>query len=167
MSDEEFLCVRCSRHMLTCCQTSEVYATPGDVRRIRAHTGRNDFYERRVPDDPVYLAQDDDPPWREQVFAADGSRRVLRREENGNCTFLGAQGCSLPGDVRPLVCRIYPFLYTAQGIEEKLGEGCPRELLRPKQSLIVALGMDRAAAERWRAQLYEEIKEERACVGDP
>ena len=44
----------------------------------RADTGRDDFYEFRVPD-PVYPDQDDDPIWREHVFRADGSRRMLKR----------------------------------------------------------------------------------------
>jgi uncharacterized protein len=161
MSEDEFLCVRCSRHMKTCCQTSEVYVSPGDVRRIREHTGRNDFYERRVPEDPVYTAEDDDPTWRDNVFADDGTRPVLRRRPDGDCGFLGSAGCVLPLETRPLVCRLYPFLYTARGIEDRLGEGCPKELLRPGQGLISALSMNRAAAERWRTQLYEEILEER------
>ncbi len=49
MSDPEFLCVRCARHMKTCCQTCEIYVSPGDVERISAHTGRRDFYEFRAP----------------------------------------------------------------------------------------------------------------------
>ena len=155
---DEFLCVRCSRHMKTCCQTCEIFTTPGDVQRIEQHIGRSDFYEFRQPANPLYADQDDDPIWRDNVFEADGSRRVLRKQANGDCTFLGSAGCVLPLEVRPLVCRIYPFDYTADGLVDELSEGCPLELLRPGQKLIEALDMNRVDAERWRSQLYAEIQ---------
>ena len=162
MSDQEFLCIRCSRHMKTCCQTSEVYTTPGDVRRIARFTGQDDFTEFRVPADPVYLEQDDDPAWMQNVFRTDKSRRVLRREANGDCTFLGENGCTLPYETRPLVCRLYPFDYNEQGIREELASGCPLELLPPGQELIEALDMNLQRARAWHGQLYEEIREEPA-----
>jgi Fe-S-cluster containining protein len=130
------------------------------VRRIAEHTDRPDFWEYRVPDDAAYADQDDDPIWRDHVFRADGSRRVLKRQANGDCTFLGPQGCVLPLEVRPLVCRIYPYDYTAAGIQDDLSEGCPLELLRPGQGLIEALDMNLRDAERWRSQLYQEIQRE-------
>jgi Fe-S-cluster containining protein len=157
MSDHEFLCVRCARHMKTCCQTREIYATPGDVERIAAHTQQDDFYHYQVPDDPDYLDHDDDPSWRDHVFRDDNSRRVLKRQPNGDCTFLGPQGCVLPLEVRPLVCRLYPYDYTEDGIRDELSQGCPLELVPPGQSLLVALDMKLADAQRWHRQLYEEI----------
>jgi len=63
MSAPEFLCVRCSRHMKTCCQTAEVFVTRGDVRRIEEHTGSRDFAEFRPPANPAYADQDCDPVW--------------------------------------------------------------------------------------------------------
>lgn len=155
---EEFLCVRCSRHMKTCCQTSEVYATPGDVRRIAEWTGRDDFTEFRVPSDPVYLEQDDDPTWARYVFREDNSRRVLKREESGDCTFLGEQGCRLPLETRPLICRMYPYDYNERGLRDELANGCPLELLRPGQELIEVLDMKLDDARRWHEQLYDEIR---------
>lgn len=134
--------------------------TLGDLRRIEVATGRTDFHERRAPTNPAYADQDDDPLWRDRVFAKDGTRRVLRRRANGNCTFLGEAGCVLALEVRPLACRIYPYQYTEAGIHGDLDQGCPRELLRPGQSLIDALGMHRADAERWRDQLYRELLDE-------
>ncbi len=158
---EEFLCVRCARHMKTCCQTSEVYTTPGDVRRIAEFTGKSEFTEFRGADDPVYLEQDDDPVWLENVFRADGSRRVLKRRTNGDCTFLGAQGCVLPLETRPLICRIYPYDYTADGLRERLAQGCPTELIPPGQTLLEALDIQRSDAERWHQQLYQEVLTEK------
>ncbi|MEZ6076608.1 MAG: YkgJ family cysteine cluster protein [Pirellulaceae bacterium] len=156
----DFICVRCSRHMKTCCQTSEVYATPGDVKRIQQHSGRSDFTVFQAPDDPVYLQQDDDPEWLNNVFRADGTRRVLKRHDNGDCTFLGEAGCVLPLEVRPLICRIYPYDYTAAGLREELARGCPLELLPEGQELLEALDISRDDAVRWHALLYEEIKQE-------
>lgn len=148
--------------MQTCCQTSEVYATPGDVERIEAHTGRRDFTEFRAPDDPVYLMQDDDPEWLNHVFQLDGTRRVLKREANGDCTFLGSAGCVLPLETRPIICRLYPFDYTAEGLRDELARGCPTELLAEGQALLEALDISRVDALRWHAQLYREIKAEKS-----
>lgn len=156
----EPLCLRCARQMKTCCQTREIYLTRGDLERIRDHTGRDDFDEFRRPDDPEYLDQDDDPLWRDHVFRADGSRRVLKRQASGDCVFLGQQGCELSLAVRPLVCRLYPFDYTAAGLLPQLAEGCPLELLGPGESLVEALGMRRDQAEAWHRQLYAEVQRE-------
>lgn len=161
MSETEFLCARCARHRKTCCQTAEVYITPGDVERISDHTGRLDFHEFRAIDNPVYAVADDDPVWRDYVFRPDGTRRVLRKQPNGDCTFLGPDGCRLPLDVRPLICRIYPYDYDGDGLLDDLAPGCPLELLPPRQGLIDALGMNRVDAERWHRQLYAEIRLER------
>src|SRR5579864_8093717 len=113
----DFLCVRCARQGKTCCQSCEVYATPADVRRIAAHTGQQDFTEFRPADDPIYVNHADDPTWMKYVFQADGTRRVLKREAEGDCTFLGPHGCRLPLEVRPLVCRIYPYDFTEAGFK--------------------------------------------------
>jgi Fe-S-cluster containining protein len=145
--------------MRTCCQTAEVYVTRGDLLRIEEHTGRTDFSEYRVPENPIYshAEQDDDPVWRDNVFQPDGSRRVLKRQEGGDCTFLGEAGCTLPLEVRPLICRIYPFDFDHTGLLPALARGCPVELLQQGQGLIEALEMNRADAERWHAQLYGEL----------
>lgn len=160
MSTDEFLCVRCARHMKTCCQTAEIYVTRGDLRRIEQHTGEDGFFEFRRPDNAEYADQDDDPVWRDNVFRPDGTRRVLRRRPGGDCTFLGAAGCTLPLEVRPLICRLYPFDYTADGLLDELAIGCPLDLLPPNQGLIEALAMNRADAQRWHAQLYAELRDE-------
>ena len=158
VAELEFLCARCARHMKTCCQTSEVYATPADVARIASHTGLSDFTEYRVPEDPIYLENADDPNWVRYVFRDDGTRRIVKRRPGGDCIFLGEAGCTLPLEVRPLICRIYPYDYNEEGIKERLARGCPLELLAPGQTLLKALDMNQDDAERWRRQLYEEIR---------
>ena len=155
--------------MKTCCQTAEVYVTRGDVRRIEEFTGQADFHEFRPPENPVYLPDDqnDDPVWNENVFQADGTRRVLKRQAGGDCTFLGPAGCQLPLEMRPLICRIYPFDYDADGLLDDLAKGCPLELLRPKQDLVEALEMRRSDAERWHEQLYAELRQEKTPAPPP
>jgi Fe-S-cluster containining protein len=155
---DEPLCARCARHTTTCCQWSEVFVTTGDVARIVEQTGRGDFFEYRPVDNPIYGDQDDDPVWRDHVFRPDGTRRVVRHQPNGDCHFLGPVGCVLPAHARPLVCRLYPFDYTSEGIHEELAEGCPLELLRPGQELLPVLNMHRDEAEVWRRQLYAEMQ---------
>jgi len=138
--------------------------TPGDRERIQAHVGHGDFFEYRAPGDLTYQDQDDDPVWKEHVFAPDHTRRILRHQSNGDCVFLGPQGCQLPVDVRPLVCRLYPFQYDHRGILGIVAEYCPLHLLEPGSSLIESLGMNHEDAVRWCRQLYAEIcLEEHAC----
>jgi len=164
MEISEPFCARCARHTTTCCQQTDIYVTPGDVERIAAHTGGRGFYEFRAPEDPVYLRQDDDPIWPQLVFKQpDGTRRVLRQEPNGDCTFLGSLGCRLPADARPLICRLYPFDFNEQGILPVLAKGCPVELLVPGHTVLQTLEMNENEAELCRRQLYAELPLERTA----
>ena len=150
--------------MKTCCQTTEVHVTLGDVERISGFAGRDDFTEFRVPMNSAYADQADDAAWQQYVFREDGSRRVLKRQLNGDCTFLGSQGCVLPLETRPLVCRLYPYDYSEQGIHIELTPGCPLELLPPGVALIEELNIKLDDARRWHKQLYAEIQLEAAAV---
>lgn len=158
MSDE-FLCARCAKHQSTCCQATDIYVTLGDVRRISAASSARDFTEFRPPADPAYDQTEEDPYWQKHVFRSDGKRRVVRHQPNGDCWFLGSQGCTLEKEVRPLICRLYPFDYTADGLKDQPAGGCPVELLRSGDNLLQVLGMDRVLAEQYRTQLYAELAE--------
>lgn len=151
------LCARCALLGRTCCQGREIYITPGDVRRISAMTGALQFVEWNRTSDPSYLDQDDDPVWRLHVFRSDGSRRILKRNSNGDCIFLGVGGCRLAMEVRPLLCRLHPLAYTADHIDEEPDAGCPRHLLMAGESLFEATRTSLALAKNWHRQLYEEI----------
>lgn len=153
------ICVKCAATRRTCCQDTEIYVTPADVRRIEDHTGRSAFFDFRLPVDPVYLDQGDDPTWNRHVFRGDGTRRTLLQQENGDCTFLTHQGCGLPLEVRPLVCRLYPYHYNDTGIVS-LAQGCPTALLKDGETILTALDMNRRQAEGWHALLYRELCEE-------
>ena len=155
-------CARHAQFEKTCCQTCEVLVTKGDRLRIAEHTGQQEFWERRAPTDPVYLQQDDDPNWLKWVFAPDGTRPILRRRTAGDCGFLETAGCTLPVDVRPLVCRLYPFTYTERGIDG-VSDGCPKEVIPPGSTILKVLDMNRAEADEWHALLYAELRSGERC----
>ena len=158
-------CARCAALQRTCCQRAEVLLTEGDVARIaasHASIGRQDFWERRPPADASYVDDDpEDPRWRALTLAPDGTRRVLRRLPDGACTFLGARGCELPLEARPLVCRLYPFGYNQAGLTGREEHYCPTWLLSPEgRAMAEVLEMDLVAARDWHATLYRELEEE-------
>lgn len=156
-SNMDCLCARCAQLGKTCCQDREIYLSPGDVARITAYTGTAAFYDWELPADPSYLDQDDDPVWQSHVFRSDGRRRTLRRTVSRDCFFLEKNGCRLPMETRPLVCRLYPFSYTAEGIADGLEEGCPVALMPPGVTLLSELGMSDERARTWHQLLYKEV----------
>jgi Fe-S-cluster containining protein len=151
------LCGRCAQHGRTCCQGREIYITPGDLRRISAVTGELQFVEWSRTQDSSYMDQDDDPVWRQHVFASDGSRRILKRQANGDCIFLSSDGCLLALAARPLLCRLHPFTYTADHIDIEPDPDCPRHLLVSGESVFEAIHTSMALAQQWHRQLYEEV----------
>lgn len=155
------LCTRCAALGRTCCQGREIYITPGDRWRIRTVTGDLDFTVWRPPTDPSYGDQNDDPVWRQHVFRADGSRRTLRNRPNGNCIFLDDRGCRLALGARPLVCRLHPFTYTADRLDDEPDTGCPRHLIAESALIFDATDTPRAAAVDWHRQLYAEVRADR------
>lgn len=157
-------CARCARMQKTCCQHAEIVLTDGDIARITAHTGRPDFWSRQKPTNPAYLLPDPaDPNWLPYTTDASGHRRMLNRHPDGDCGFLGPAGCTLPVDVRPLVCRLYPFAYNETGMTGIDDEYCPTEVLLPKDqpgiTMLTVLGMSPAEGESWRAMLYAELRQ--------
>ncbi|MCB9891990.1 MAG: YkgJ family cysteine cluster protein [Planctomycetes bacterium] len=156
-------CARCAAHQKTCCQQAEILVTCGDEERIAAATGRTDVFEHRIPTDASYTAFDpEDPAWSFLTVEPDGTRRMLVRQENADCVFLTATGCSLHEDVRPLVCRLYPWQYTERGLSGEESEYCPREFLEAFSGMRALLGISADQAEAWRAALYRELREGRA-----
>ena len=158
---EEFICARCGARGLTCCQHTQVFVTRGDLRRIGAATGKQDFHECAIA--PAANRGDgEDPVW-DRIFSPDGNRRVLRhkQEENRNdCCFLGEKGCALALADRPLICRLYPFEYDAVAIKGVSAHHCPEPERHSNPLMLALLGMNRDEAEEWRKMLYAEIIEE-------
>ena len=157
MGTAKILCADCSAHQKTCCQKRDIYLTPGDVERIKKFTLTENFYEFRTPSDPSYMETDDDPMWSEHVFRSDSSRRVLKQDTFGNCAFLTKNGCAMAINERPLVCRLHPYDYNADGLYERLIPECPVYLLDPGTTLQEAIGLDLNQAFQWHHMLYSEI----------
>jgi len=106
-----------------------------------------------------YLDQDHDPLWRQYVFHNDATRRVLKQKSNGDCLFLTLAGCCLPMEVRPLVCRLFPHLYTAEGISGLWDPQCEAARSKPVDMLYGGIaGIASSAAESWHQMLYQEIE---------
>ena len=78
-----YVCHRC-RH---CCRDKLIQVNPYEIARLARH--------RRVTT---------------TAFIRDHLEQAvyLRRQADGACTFLGAEGCTVHAD-RPLVCRLYPL----------------------------------------------------------
>ncbi len=153
------LCSECAAIQVTCCckERRDILVTQGDIARISQTLERHDFWEHRQPGDPVYLEQDDDPNWIPYTVRADGTRKVLKKTAAQTCIFLTDGGCLLSENVRPLVCRMYPFNYTEQGLQGIEAE-CPVHLLPSGANLLDELGMSAEKAAEWRGMLYHELR---------
>lgn len=158
-------CALCATLGKTCCQSREILVTEGDKSRIGRFTGEQDTWEHARPNDLDYLDQDDDPNWLAWAFRPDGTRPILKRQPNGDCRFLSAAGCTLPLEVRPLVCRLYPYTYTERGLDG-VADDCPREVVPPGRTILQVLDMRQADAIRWRRMLYTELRTKEPCDAD-
>jgi Fe-S-cluster containining protein len=158
-------CALCAAWGKTCRQSRETPVTEGHEGRIAASTGEQEFWEHAHPDDPYYWDQDDDPDWRNWASRPGGSRPILRRQPSGDCRFLTSTGGTLPLDVRPLVCRLYPYTCTECGIDG-VSEDCPGELIPPGQAILPVLEMRKADAIRCRRMLCTELRAKEARNAD-
>ena len=151
-------CLHCAQSGSSCCQGHEIYITPGDCSRIRDYLRHADFYEYQPCRDHVYSEQDEDPLWKKFVFRTDGSRRVVRWKPNGDCLFLESDGCRLPLNVRPLICRLHPRLYTAAGVLDQWDSSCPAVGQDRFENLEQSIaGTAKEEAMQWHHLLYHEI----------
>ncbi len=156
--DRGDVCIRCASQGRTCCQQHDIYVTAGDCQRIQRHGGFCDFYEYRVGVHADYADQEDDPLWHRYVFRTDGRRRVLKWLADGDCLFLGPSGCSLSLTARPLVCRLYPHLYTAEGLSGQWDGECSATRMQAMPSFEKGIaGVARQQAVQWHRMLYREI----------
>jgi uncharacterized protein len=160
------ICAQCATRGSTCCCVNrDILVTRRDIERIVRVVGQRNFFEYRQPIDPGYLDQDDDPNWLRYTMHPEGTRRVLKHGENKACHFVTSTGCVLPLKARPLVCRLYPFMYNERGLTGVLSE-CPEHLLSDNETILDALHMSYDEARVWRDRLYAELRAEdrdKAC----
>lgn len=159
MDDSPQLCRRCAAEGSTCCQGRAIVLTSGDVERIQAHVPDLNFFQFRTvePDKNCFLY---DAVW-EKVFGnGENNVRIVRHDEKGNCCFLRENGCCLSMEVRPLVCRLYPYDYNNGTLKGVYGHLCPQPERDNGALLLALLGMNRERAESWRILLYREIMDE-------
>lgn len=148
------VCWMCASSGGSCCVNMQIYLTGGDVERISSLTGSRDFYRYEAP---WSWCEDDgeDPIWRDHVLGC-ARRRVVRRKAGGSCHFLGESGCVLDLETRPLVCRLFPYVYMPDGIHG-LHTRCPAsKSVRPEDDLR-EMGMQSERVSAWHGTLYAEL----------
>lgn len=151
------LCAHCADLGHTCCQGTVIFLTCGDVERLRA-AGERDFYVYAPPvPEGVGVGCPDDPLWA-RTFRF--KRRVVKHQSGEDCYFLTGEGCRLSSDVRPLICRLYPYEYNPETLKGVTAHRCPEPQAGNAPLLLAMLGMNRDMAEEWRKMLYREIVEE-------
>ena len=164
------ICAECARIQETCCQRAAtvVALTRGDIERISRFSGQDCFFElKAVEGDLKHIyanpanCSDDDRIYVANLFDREGRRNVLKKKANGECRFLTGDGCQLPPDVRPIVCRLYPYEWNDRREVWLEPDYCPRMLFKDDEDLIAKIGLRAEAAQHLVALLYREITEGR------
>jgi uncharacterized protein len=135
-------CRECSKSGKTCCEICDVIVTNGDIARISAFTGRNDFFLLKPvsEEDRFEYANPRNVVKGSEIyvkffFNEEGRRNVLKRNEKGQCCLLTKDGCVLPFDFKPLVCRLYPYQWNDQRDIWVDCTDCPTELFKGEQEI--------------------------------
>lgn len=153
-------CIACARQEQSCCNHVDIFLTGGDIERISRMRPAEDFY-RWAPLTAEYEDGGGDPTWNALILNADRQRRILSHKNKGECYFLTETGCSLPSEVRPLLCRIYPYDFRESGLCG-ISTSCPVATEKDWLSILEASEMHQANAQRWVCQLYAEIYADRS-----
>jgi Fe-S-cluster containining protein len=148
-------CAVCAASNESCCQNRQIVLTRKDVERIAGITWNPNFFSFEAPESD-YLDQDDDPIWNILTLQSDGRRRILSRQSNHDCFFLSHNGCRLTLDVRPLICRIHPYMYIEKGLKG-IDTECPIARRPDAAFVLEEIGMPSQQVEAWRHQLYSEL----------
>jgi Fe-S-cluster containining protein len=156
------ICALCAFNGTSCCQNFQIPLTDGDVLRISTYRGNRDFLsvEPPVPEEiePVY-----DPTWLPRLLRQDHLVRVLARTPEKKCVLLTENGCCLPLEQRPLICRLHPYTYTEHG-PMGIDPSCPISKSPDGLALLESMQMPVSRAKGWVTLLYEELQESRPSV---
>ena len=148
-------CAQCATIGKSCCKGTQICLTSGDVRRISQFLAADGFSTIEKAD-PAYIDPGDDPVWTALTIRPEGTRRVLKRTEDQRCLMLDEAGCRLPMHVRPLVCRLHPYVFTETGISG-IDQSCLIAKAVDWTSEMQHLGMAMDTACQWHRLLYCEL----------
>jgi Fe-S-cluster containining protein len=172
-------CARCAKALgKTCCEPRETehlaMVTRADIERIREHTGlppRRFTCEEGVTEAGAADFEARWPLYR--GYFGRGPIRTTLMARGGACVFLDRRrGCTLPADVRPIACRLYPFDQWADGtwslavgrygdlaVAREEGSACLGvEEAETMEEVLVAFGTTPEAVEALGAQLAAETR---------
>jgi len=151
-------CMNCARIGTSCCTHYQIILTTGDIQRISDFLGHQNFF---ILEPPVLedIEPDYDPFWMPMVLKPEGVVCVLKRTREKSCVLLTETGCSLPYDRRPLICRLYPYKYTEEGILG-IDTDCPISGEKEWGCVLDTLDMPTAKAKQWISLLYAEVRNE-------
>jgi Fe-S-cluster containining protein len=148
--------------------------TRADVARIGAHTGlaaRRFVEEEGVTEQEAADFETRWPLYRGYFQRGPVRQKLLARA--GACVFYAAEaGCTLPAEVRPVACRLYPFEQWADGVwslaigrygdmaaaREEGGACLAVEESETMEQVFAAFGTTREVVEALGAQLAQEAR---------
>jgi Fe-S-cluster containining protein len=172
-------CARCAKALgKTCCEPRGTehlaMVTRADIARIREHTrlsARRFTQEEAVTEEGAADYEATWPLYR--GYFQRGPVRITLLARSGACVFHEpTSGCTLPLDVRPMACRLYPFDQWADG-SWSLAVGRYGELAAAREGggaclaveeaesmddVMAAFGTTREAVEALGAQFAEEVR---------
>ena len=172
-------CSRCAARLgRSCCEAADdeplATLTWADVARIQTatHLARTAFVQQEVFSEAEARAYERlRPGWR--GYFRQGTVRLTLARSLGACVFLDRRtGCSLPPNVRPTACLLYPFEPTEAAwalaverdgsVEGALASGEPRclavEEADGRGALLRAFGHDALSLEGLRTRLRAEVR---------
>ena len=156
---EDIPCISCVSAGGSCCLNRQIILTFGDVQRVKACIGHDNFFTIEKPE-AWYLEPFYDPAWLPLVLNQQGLFRVLTRNADKSCGMLTKTGCMLPFESRPLVCQLHPYMYTETEIIG-IDDTCPISKEMDGFSILNRLNMPREKAVDWQHLLYTELHTER------
>ncbi|KFE60594.1 YkgJ family cysteine cluster protein [Hyalangium minutum] len=172
-------CARCSKVLgKSCCEprgTEQLaMVTRSDMERISAHTGlpARRFTEEEGVSEAGAADFENRWPLYRGYFRRGPVRTVLRAKEGACVFYKHTSGCTLPSDVRPIACQLFPFDQWADGswslavgrfgdllLAREQGGACLAvEEAESMEDVFAAFGTSRETVESLGAQLARESR---------
>lgn len=157
------VCSRCAARGRTCCTVSsgdEEFCFPISIPEMEAirsaASGLEDCFVL-APNTPGFVRQLGQLMPHKNIaaaFPAHGSHWRLATTEQGDCVFLGPQGCVLERSLRPAYCRLFPlWVFDGQLTWFTAGECLANEECSSRAAMLAAMGTDSACVKTLFAQM--------------